>query len=421
MTLKKHSFIHKIFSLRIPFVIKLYLTIAILAPLLANEKPLVVKLNNEYYFPAFTAKSYYEIPGQDGRSALNRTETINWKTVKSQFILQPIINWSAGKSDLENANYASPFSKQYFITESGQKKELPFSQRHFLGTTRTGEDVLAGLIHGTRISIIIGFVSMFIAGLIGIILGGIAGFLGDYKLKVTQLYFVYVIMIIIPAWYYSFTLQSESIRFYFDTSILMGLIRIILSGIIFCSFFIIPLLFKIKNNSNNFPFKKVNVPVDFLVMRMIELFLSLPRLVLILTIAAISKPSLITLIAIIGFTSWTDIARITRAEVLKLREVEFIQAERAIGQNMTNILFKHILPNIFPVIITVLIFGVASAILLETGLSFLGIGLPAGTVTWGTLMFAAKENFMAWWLVLFPGLAITALLISLNSYGKKLN
>ncbi|MBK6990020.1 MAG: ABC transporter permease [Bacteroidetes bacterium] len=156
-------------------------------------------------------------------------------------------------------------------------------------------------------------------------------------------------------------------------------------------------------------------------MRIIEIFLSLPRMVMILTIAAITRPSVSTLVLIIGLTSWTDIARITRAELLKLREVDFINAEKSIGLGIKAILFKHILPNITPVIITVLIFGVASAIMTETGLSFLGIGLPAGTVTWGTLMFAAKENFMAWWLVLFPGLAISILLISLNNYGKRLS
>ena len=177
---------------------------------------------------------------------------------------------------------------------------------------------------------------------------------------------------------------------------------------------------KIRFPGKNYFTESISIPVDFIIMRIIEIFLSLPRMVLILTIAAISRPSISTLILIIGFTSWTDIARITRAEVLKLREVDFILAEKSIGTRINDILFKHILPNISPVIITVLIFGVASAILLETGLSFLGVGLPAGTVTWGTLMFAAKENFMAWWLVVFPGLAITVLLVTLNKYGKKL-
>lgn len=262
---------------------------------------------------------------------------------------------------------------------------------------------------------------MFIAGIFGVLIGGLAGFLGDYKFKVSRITVFYFILMLVPAWYYSFTIQSGAITACFSNSIISGLLRLTLSVILFAFILLWPLLMKTKFRTRNYFTRKISIPIDFIIMRIIEIFLSLPRMVMILTIAAITKPSVSTLVLIIGLTSWTDIARITRAELLKLREVDFINAEKSIGLGIKAILFKHILPNITPVIITVLIFGVASAIMTETGLSFLGIGLPAGTVTWGTLMFAAKENFMAWWLVLFPGLAISILLISLNNYGKRLS
>ncbi len=405
----------------VPAVLKIYILIALLSPVLANEKPLIIKYNGELFFPAFTSNAYFPIKDSEGLTTNERTESIDWKNIASEFILYAPVSWSAGHSDLENGNYVSPFAKQYFIDTNGDRKELPFSKRHFLGTTRSGEDVLAGLIQGTRISVWIGFASMFIAGIFGVLIGGLAGFLGDYKFKVSRITVFYFILMLVPAWYYSFTIQSGAITACFSNSIISGLLRLTLSVILFAFILLWPLLMKTKFRTRNYFTRKISIPIDFIIMRIIEIFLSLPRMVMILTIAAITKPSVSTLVLIIGLTSWTDIARITRAELLKLRKVDFINAEKSIGLGIKAILFKHILPNITPVIITVLIFGVASAIMTETGLSFLGIGLPAGTVTWGTLMFAAKENFMAWWLVLFPGLAISILLISLNNYGKRLS
>ncbi|MBP6531883.1 MAG: ABC transporter permease [Bacteroidia bacterium] len=405
----------------VPAVLRIYILIAFLSPVLANEKPLIIKYNGELFFPAFTTAAYFPVKDVDGLTTMERTESIDWKNITSEFILFAPVSWSAGHSDLENGNYVSPFAKQYFIDNNGDRKELPFSKRHFLGTTRSGEDVLAGLIHGTRISVWIGFASMFIAGMFGVLIGGLAGFLGDYKFKVSRIAVFYFILMLIPAWYYSFTIQSDGITACFSDSIIIGMFRLTFSVLLFAFVLLWPLLIKVKLKTRNYFTGKISIPIDFIIMRIIEIFLSLPRMVLILTIAAITKPSVSTLVLIIGLTSWTDIARITRAELLKLREVDFINAEKSIGLGIKAILFKHILPNITPVIITVLIFGVASAIMMETGLSFLGIGLPAGTVTWGTLMFAAKENFMAWWLVLFPGLAISILLISLNNYGKRLS
>lgn len=404
----------------LPGVLKFYLLIAILAPLLANEKPLVIKYDSRFYFPAFSSDPYFEILNANGQRENLRTESIDWKNLNSELKIFTLIQWSPGHSDLENGNYASPLSKQYFIDNSGERKELPFLQRHHLGTTRSGEDVLAGLIHGTRISLWIGFASMLIAGFFGVLIGGLAGYTGDYGLKTQRISLFYSLLMIIPAWYYSFTLPSDFISDSFSYSILSGIMSLLVSISIFILIIFWPVIFKVKLTGKNYLTQSISIPVDFIVMRIIEIFLSLPRMVLILTIAAISRPSISTLILIIGLTSWTDIARITRAELLKLREVDFILAEKSIGTGLKDILFKHILPNITPVVITVLIFGVASAILLETGLSFLGVGLPAGTVTWGTLMFAARENFTAWWLVVFPGLAISVLLVTLNNYGKKL-
>lgn len=200
-----------------------------------------------------------------------------------------------------------------------------------------------------------------------------------------------------------------------------GILKVISLIVAFTCFMVVllsPII--VESKMKKIKVKRIFIPLDFLLMRFVELFLSLPRLILILTLAAITKPSLAMLVMIIGLTSWTDIARISRAEVMKLRDVEFIQVGRSMGLSFKRLMAGHLLPNIFASLQTLFVYGFASAILTETGLSFLGIGLPAGITSWGTLMFAARENFTAWWLVIFPGLSIALLLVGLNSYASKL-
>lgn len=149
--------------------------------------------------------------------------------------------------------------------------------------------------------------------------------------------------------------------------------------------------------------KKVSVPVDIIISRLIELMLSIPTLFLIISIAAISKPSIFTVMAIIGFTSWTGIARFIRAELLRIRSLEFIEAAYALGFKERRILLKHAIPNALSPVFVAIAFGIASAILIEATLSFIGIGVPAETVTWGSLLSAARQSSGAWWLAIIPG------------------
>ena len=154
--------------------------------------------------------------------------------------------------------------------------------------------------------------------------------------------------------------------------------------------------------------------------RTIEVFISIPRLILIISFAAIARPSFMNIILIIGFTSWTEIARFIRAELLRIRNSEYVDTARAMGFSNFRIILKHALPNALAPATVAIVFGVASAILIESGLSFLGIGVPLDAVTWGTLLFAGKENFEAWWLVIFPGLAIFITVTAFNLVGDGL-
>jgi len=167
--------------------------------------------------------------------------------------------------------------------------------------------------------------------------------------------------------------------------------------------------------------KKVLYLVDLIISRMIEILNFIPFLILIISIAAIAKEkSIINLMVIIGLTFWTGIARLTRAEFLRISNLDYIQAAKSMGFKEFRIIFKHALPNGIAPSLVAIAFGVASAILIESALSFLGIGVPPSTVTWGSLLSAGREQFSAWWLVIFPGLAIFLTVTIYNLLGEGL-
>jgi peptide/nickel transport system permease protein len=122
--------------------------------------------------------------------------------------------------------------------------------------------------------------------------------------------------------------------------------------------------------------------------------------------------------AIIGATGWTGIARLTRAEFLRLKQTEFVMAARASGAGPIRIMFAHILPNALAPVLVPITFGIASAILVEGALSFLGFGPPPPTASWGSVLNSARSNLQLWWLVVFPGLAIFLTVLSYNLVGE---
>ena len=164
----------------------------------------------------------------------------------------------------------------------------------------------------------------------------------------------------------------------------------------------------------------MRIPSDMLLSRLIEIVVSLPLFILILAIAAISRPSLINLMIIIGFTNWTGIARLTRAEMLRIRHLEFIQSAEALGYSNFRIIFRHALPNAIAPALVSISFGIANAILIESALSFIGLGVPPDITTWGSLLNAGRSNFNAWWLVVFPGLFIFITVTVYNLIGEGL-
>ena len=375
--------------------------IAILNPFIVGDVPIYTKIKGESNFPIF--RQYLidlGIVHQTGQYL----DPDSWHEQKYDQAIFPIIPYSSGYRDRDNIHYTSPFGPQEI--KKGQAW-------HWLGTDARGKDIAAGIISGVRVALKVGLCSMLIALIIGLFMGGLAGYFGDDGLQLPLstiilngiacflgIHFAFV------SRSYQLSLQDANGEFLKSLLIFLG----------------IQVLFNVIAKLLQYlPFRQmpITLPLDMLVMRIIEVLNSVPSLLLIIAFAAIFSTSTIwPIILIIGFFNWTGIARFFRAELLKVRNMEYIQASKALGYSNWRILFKHALPNAIGPVIILVAFGIASAILAEATLSFLGIGTSGGQVTWGTML--NERNVRAWWVSIFPGLAIFMTILIFNLIGEGL-
>lgn len=161
--------------------------------------------------------------------------------------------------------------------------------------------------------------------------------------------------------------------------------------------------------------------VDVLIMRLVDVMLSIPTFFLILAVIAFLTPSIWNIMIVIGLTSWMGVTRLVRAEFLSLRGREFVMASETLGARDGRLIFTHLLPNSLTPVIVSSVLGVASAVLVESGLSFLGLGVQAPQASWGNILTDGKEYIQfAWWLSLFPGFAILITVLGYNLLGEGL-
>jgi len=159
--------------------------------------------------------------------------------------------------------------------------------------------------------------------------------------------------------------------------------------------------------------------VDAVIMRFVDIMLCFPTFFLILAVIALLEPSIWNIMIIIGVTGWMGITRLVRADFTSLKERDFVLAARAIGASDLRIIFVHILPNAMASVLVAATLGVAGAILTESALSFLGIGVQPPTPSWGNILTAGKDNIdIAWWLSLYPGMAILITVLGYNLLGE---
>lgn len=399
------SFLNKKRATRWAFYYLLaFFFVAIAGDFLANEKPLYCKLEGKRYFPVI--RQYAIDLGWGHWEARFLQE--GWKDQPYEQVVFPLVPYSAKTIDRSNLGAKSPQGPQRVKSKWGW---------HWLGTDMAGHDVAAGLIHGSRVAFLVGLIGMLVATLLGIFFGGLAGFFGDTRFR-------------LPV--------GNAIAY---------TLAIALSGYLFWAFFLahggkpgmwgqlwIPFggsalfLFAgwvFAQGLNRLPpgRKTMALRFDFWITRLTEVLNSLPTLLFVMAILAIlRRPSIYAIMIVIGLVRWTGISRLVRAELLRVRSLDYIEAARVLGYSPWRIFFRHALPNSLGPVWVTLAFGMAGAILVEASLSFLGVGLPVETVTWGSLMRQISgSNIRPWWLAVFPGTAIFLTVASFNLMGEALS
>jgi peptide/nickel transport system permease protein len=286
--------------------------------------------------------------------------------------------------------------------------EIPAIGIYLFGTDDLGRDVFARMLQGAWVSLTVGFVAVGISVLIGIFMGGIAGYYGQHQVRIDHLPGIVLIFLGIG---------------------LLAINRIFLGLIFFfpgVCYVLLSLLRK-KTSGQRLPFYGANLlrknifSIDTLIMRIVDIMLCFPSFFLILTVVALLPASIYNIMIVIGLTSWMGTTRFVRAEFLSLREQDFVMAVRALGVGNFRIIFRHMIPNaIAPVLVSATI-GIATAILTEAGLSFLGFGVPPPHATWGNILSDGKNFiFDAPWLTFIPGVAILIVVLSFNLFGEGL-
>ncbi|MGB7920815.1 MAG: ABC transporter permease [Desulfobacterales bacterium] len=286
--------------------------------------------------------------------------------------------------------------------------EVPALGIYLLGTDELGRDVFARMLQGAWVSLTVGFVAVGISIVIGIFLGGIAGYYGqnavrlDHVLVAVLLSAGFVLLAVSPAW--------GAVLLLFGAIAAYGL----LSG------------------AGHTPpgrqptvlsrfLRAKTLTIDTLIMRLVDIMLCFPTFFLILTVVALLPASIYNIMIVIGLTSWMGTTRFVRAEFLALREQDFVAAVRALGVGNLRIIFRHMMPNaVAPVLVSATL-GIASAILTEAGLSFLGFGVPPPNATWGNIL-SDGQNFIfdAPWLTFIPGISILVVVLAFNLFGEGL-
>jgi peptide/nickel transport system permease protein len=393
-----------VWSLRVVYAI---FFIGIFADFFANEKPLYCKLDGKTYFPIFREYAVSLGLANTPSELLN----VDWVNAKYDAVVRAPIPYSPLTQDWDNA-FANPTKKQ-------DVRSWRF--RHFLGSDQLGRDLLSGMIHGTRIAMLVGIISMGIASIIGIFLGAIAGYFGDNRLRVSRARLSLNLIFLFFGWFYAFNTRSYVMSDALSDSFSGFCFQFLVSLLIFAGIMAIPNLIAVPFKKVPYFGKRITVPIDIIISRTIEILNSVPILLLILSICAVvKKPSIMLIMVIIGMTSWTGIASYIRAELLKVRSLEYIEAAQSLGFSEWRIMLRHAIPNSLTSVLITIAFGVASAILTESSLSFLGIGVQADVVTWGKLLNEARADVSGWWFAVFPGLAIFVTVTVFNLLGEGL-
>ena len=285
--------------------------------------------------------------------------------------------------------------------------EIPTLGIYLLGTDDLGRDVFSRMLQGAWVALTVGFVAVGISVLIGIVMGGISGYFGRNRMQIDHILVVCIVAV--------------------GAGLLIG--RAFLIGgvllLIGCASVLFKRWWEKTRKQSAVPLFRLlsaeTLSIDTLIMRLVDIMLCFPVFFLILTVVALLPASMYNIMIVIGLTSWMGTTRFVRAELLSLREQDFVTAAKALGVSDWRIILRHMIPNAMAPVLVSATIGIANAILIEAGLSFLGFGVPPPHATWGNIISAGKEFiFDAPWLTFVPGFAILIVVLAFNLFGEGL-
>jgi len=392
------------------WLLGLLVVVALARDILANGRPLYCRIGDESFFPAL------HDPGKPyGHPVLDSIRSeFRWRLYPYDAALFAPVPFSPGELPTRPDT-----TVRRAVPGSIHPLDSQRRYRHWLGTDSRGYDVAAGMIGGTRVALLTGTIAMGIAFAIGLAFGAIAGYWGDERLKIRRGQMIFALAGLPVAWFYvgamsHFLPESSTENIRWLLSLLVA--ATVLGGFVFVGTWLRRWAYFAR---------PITIPADLLLMRLAEVFTSIPGLLAIVAFAAMLRhqgQSLWAMTALIGAFSWPGVALFIRAELLRVRELEYITAARGMGLSEWRILFRHALPNALRPAYTIFAFGVAGAILLEASLSFLGYGdHDLVGATWGSLLQSARSNPHLWWISLPPGLAICLTILALHAVGEALS
>lgn len=389
-----------------PFRMALYgvllmIVIAISADFLANEKPIYCHYDGQGYWPVL--EDYFPTKRQAWPEVFHQGD---WSRLTYSRVIFPLIPYGPRYLDLRNSRYIGPWN-------SRQSESLRW--RHWLGTDAIGRDVLAGMIHGTRSALIVGLVGAMIAGMLGLLIGGLSGYYGDDR---WQARWPAVIGALTGGFLGIFLARQVHWVFAEGSIFRDGSLRIMMGSLVMITCTAVG--WRIGTYiARVFSVGTRSWPLDLTLMRLTEAFQAMPGLLLVMAmIPLFTRPSVWNVVWIVGLIRWPGMARLVRGELLRIRGLPYMEAAWLGGVPHRRLWWRHALPNALQPWLVLMAFSISSGILLEAFLSFIGLGVSADEVTWGSMLQQARKQFSAWWLAIFPGLGILLAILSFNMLGE---
>ena len=272
---------------------------------------------------------------------------------------------------------------------------------------------------------------MALAFMLGFVLGAVAGYSNGSPAKLSLASLARVCVATFLGIFYGFSVRWYTLADAWQSSYTAGIVATLVSvAITFIVFALVSVFVAMLGKALTYiPYSDdivpiffrqwIPIPLDSMILELIKIKSAVPSLVWVLVFASIFRPSLPTLVLVLGFVASTGIARVVRAEVMRVRVLEYITAARLAGFSTARVVWRHVLPNILPNLLPLLAFGAADSITAEATLSFLGVGVPPHVATWGKLIALGRENPAAWWLIAFPAALIALVLLCLYAVGNR--